>query len=147
MTSIRILPWPIRQLMVWALVFGVAFPTVVTTGVCRAARESNVRKCCGCAMMKSMMMVARPGGAHRICPATADQHPKPYTCTVVETPKPAVAGASTDITPYLFHPALARSSAVSTMVLNSGRSQYHRFNSGIAGFALAPLRSKCVLII
>ena len=147
MTSIRILLWPIRQLMVWALVFGVAFPTVVTTGVCRAARESNVRKCCACAMMKSMMMAARPGGAHRICPATADQHPKPSTCTVVQTPKSAVAGASTDTTPYLVHPALAWSSAVRTMVLNAGPPQYHRFNSGVAGFALAPLRGKCVLII
>ena len=147
MTTIRILLSPIRRLMVLVLVCGVAFPTVVTTAVCRPVRGAEVQTCCPCGMMNSKMMAAMPGGTHGACRAAAGSGQKPPTCTVVNTRQLSAPTASTSLRSCPAPQELVRQSVVVHHTLNLGLPQYYRFNSDCAGFSLAPLRSKCVLII
>ncbi len=146
MPVIRTLLLPIRHLMVLALVLGAALPTVVTTGVCRAARGREVRTCCHCHMMSSMMMAAMPGGAHRGCPATAIPHQKPLTCTVINTRQLCVT-APIGIAQHTAPLALIQQATVSNIILNSAPPPISRFHPVNDGFSLPPLRSKCVLLI
>ncbi len=146
MPVIRTLLLPIRHLMVLALVLGAALPTVVTTGVCRAARGSEVRPCCQCQMMSSMMMAAMPGRAHRGCPAAAFPHQKPLTCTVVNARQLCVT-APTGMEQHPDSLALIQQATVSNIILNSAPPPISRFHPGNAGFSLPTLRRKCTLII
>ena len=146
MPVIRTLLLPIRHLMVLAVALGVALPTVVTTGVCRVARGREVRACCHCQMMSSMMMAAMPGRAHRGCPAAAIPHQTPLTCTVVNV-RQLSATAPNGIAQHSAPLALIQQATVSNTILHSAPPPISQFHPGNAGFSLPPLRSKCVLLI
>ncbi len=138
---------PVRGLMVLALVLGVAFPTVVTTAACRAARRSAIPACCRCGMMSGRMMMAMGSG---LCPARAGNHGKNRpraTCTVVHGRELTPATAGTPVTPCPVQLDHVRQPPLMAMILHFTTSHCHGTNPDGGGFGLSPLRGKCVLII